>query len=184
VGSKEYEYLRKFVIQNLLYTFEFSYVATDINWYNNNAYKSIQYKLNKDVFDTEGKDELYKEKIEKICAAYGLNQNGDNDIIDRKKDTKNIIDKLALAVELLDRQYYDENKIFRTGEIECKKAGKFLDNNYPTIQDFIDPYRYKIKKNIIFYVVNNKEDTVLEQVGLLNSSVPFIKAVKGSDKKK
>jgi hypothetical protein len=120
-----------------------------------------------------------------ICEKYGLDKNGENNIINRQKSsTKDIIDKLAVAVELLDRQYYDENKIFRTGEIECKKAGKFLDNNYPTIQDFIDPYRYKIKKNIIFYVVSNKDETVLEQVGLLNSSVPFIKAVKGSGEKK
>jgi len=110
----------------------------------------------------------------------------------------------------LDSLAYDGNKIFRDGNktVGCdpsriKNAGGItdkiewivdpnegidkpklsLEGNRPLLQDFLEPYKEKIRYYYLFYLVTNNDPTKKgkEQINLLNNSYDFINILNSAD---
>lgn len=153
-------------------------------------------KLPKELIDTSGVSAEEKIEIEKFLKDFGFRSDGS--FIYDGENTKNAFEAMRMAIYRQNKGTYNSNKIFREGLTPCPGGNQILDPetgnpipeyNYPLLKDFIEPYSKSIDFYYVFYVVSNtfKELKSVEQIKLLNNSMPFIEklnAGKSDDPKK
>lgn len=117
------------------------------------------------------------------------------------------LERMRGVITFENKGKYNNNKIFRSGEIACNipNADKDIYNpfhalyptdtnipkivnetNRPLLQDLFEPYEQKISFYYVFYVLSNSQmkNKAEEQVKLLNNSMPFVVMMEPSSKKK
>lgn len=152
-----------------------------------------------------GDNVLKDEEIRNFMSKYDIEPDGtfaieETPVIDALKRMEGVI-------SFENKGKYDNNKIFRSGEITCNKPSSerniynpmsalyptdtsiprtITEKNRPLLQDFIEPYEQKISFYYVFYVLSNSQmkNKAEEQVKLLNNSMPFVAMMDPSSKKK
>jgi hypothetical protein len=144
-------------------------------------------------------------------GVVSMNLDGTYDLFKSPTDGKEVLPLLDFyrSYIYLDSLAYDANKIFRDGNeaVGCnplrinyppnvEKIEWIVDpndglddpkltieSNRPLLQDFLEPYKEKIKYYYLFYLVTNNdpEKKGKEQINLLNNSYNFIEILNSAD---